>query len=267
MIQNFAFKTKYSIDDLLEIIRLLRTPEGCPWDREQTHSSIKKNFIEETYEVIEAINKDNPDMLREELGDVLMQVLLHCQMEREAGTFSFDDVVDELAQKLIIRHPHVFGTEHCETAEEVLTTWDRVKTQTKKQTSITQAMESIPKELPALMRAQKVQAKAAKVGFDWDSVSGAVEKVHSECAEVLDALENKEQMDVNEELGDLIFSCVNVARFVNADAEESLSTATEKFIKRFRVVEDLAKQRNIQMKEASLQELDVLWDEAKEITK
>ena len=267
MIDNFTFKTKYSMDDLLEIIRLLRSPDGCPWDREQTHESIKKNFIEETYEVVEAINKDNPDMLREELGDVLMQILLHCQMEREKDTFTFDDVINELAQKLIIRHPHVFGSEHCETAEEVLVTWDRVKTETKHQKSVTDAMCAVPKELPALMRAQKVQKKAAKVGFDWQEVSGALEKVHSECDEVLDAMHNKTQNDVNEELGDLLFSCVNVARFVGADAEESLSMATEKFIQRFAIVEELANNRNIDMKQASLSKLDELWDEAKELTK
>ena len=267
MIKDFEFKTKYSIDDLVEIIRLLRTPDGCPWDREQTHQSIKKNFIEETYEVVEAINKDNPAMLREELGDVLMQILLHCQMEREKGTFTFEDVMQELAQKLIVRHPHVFGNEHCETAEEVLNTWDRVKTETKHQTTVTEAMQSIPKELPALMRAQKVQKKAAKVGFDWDNVSGALEKVHSECDELAEAIEKREQTNINEELGDLLFSCVNTARFVKCDSEESLTAATDKFIKRFSIVEQLANDRGIDMKNASLESLDALWDEAKTITK
>lgn len=267
MIKNFEFKTKYSMDDLVEIIRLLRTPEGCPWDREQTHQSIKKNFIEETYEVVEAINKENPAMLREELGDVLMQILLHCQMESEKGTFTFDDVMQELAQKLIVRHPHVFGNEHCETAEEVLNTWDRVKTETKHQNTVTEAMQSVPKELPALMRAQKVQKKAAKVGFDWDDVSGALEKVYSECDELAEAVKQKTQEDVNEELGDLFFSCVNAARFVKCDSEEILTAATDKFINRFSIVEQLANDRGINMKEASLQTLDALWDEAKELTK
>ena len=267
MIENFAFKTKYSIDDLVEIIRLLRTPEGCPWDREQTHESIKKNFIEETYEVIEAINKQNPTMLREELGDVLMQILLHAQMETESGSFNFDDVVDEVAQKLIIRHPHVFGDEHCESAQEVLQTWDRVKTETKKQKTITEAMQAVPQELPALMRAQKVQKKAAKVGFDWEEISGALEKVHSECDELSEAYQTKSAEDVEEELGDLLFSCVNVARFVHCDAEESLSKATDKFLNRFRIVEQLANERAMNMKEASLEQLDALWDEAKEQTK
>ena len=217
--------------------------------------------------MVEAINKENPAMLREELGDVLMQILLHCQMESEKGTFTFDDVMQELAQKLIVRHPHVFGNEHCETAEEVLNTWDRVKTETKHQNTVTEAMQSVPKELPALMRAQKVQKKAAKVGFDWDDVSGALEKVHSECDELAEAVKQKTQEDVNEELGDLFFSCVNAARFVKCDSEESLTAATDKFINRFSIVEQLANDRGINMKEASLQTLDALWDEAKELTK
>ena len=267
MIENFEFKTKYSIDDLLEIVRLLRSPEGCPWDREQTHESIKKNFIEETYEVVEAINKDSADMLREELGDVFMQVLLHSQMEAEKGSFTFEDVVDELAQKLVIRHPHVFASEHCETPEEVLATWDRVKTETKNRKTITEQMNAIPKELPALMRAQKVQAKAAKVGFDWEDISGALEKIHSETAEFESALHGELPSQAFEELGDLIFSCVNAARFLNCDAEEALTKATDKFMKRFTLVEQLANQRNIDMKAASLAQLDALWDEAKQISK
>ena len=175
--------------------------------------------------------------------------------------------MQELAQKLIVRHPHVFGNEHCETAEEVLNTWDRVKTETKHQNTVTEAMQSVPKELPALMRAQKVQKKAAKVGFDWDDVSGALEKVHSECDELAEAVKQKTQEDVNEELGDLFFSCVNAARFVKCDSEESLTAATDKFINRFSIVEQLANDRGINMKEASLQTLDALWDEAKELTK
>jgi len=267
MIKNFEFKTKYSVDDLVEIIRLLRTPDGCPWDREQTHQSIKKNFIEETYEVVEAINKDSAEMLREELGDVLMQILLHTQMEAEKNSFDFYDVVDELAKKLIIRHPHVFGDEVCKSADDVLKTWDRVKTQTKNQKTITQAMDAIPRELPALMRAQKVQSKAAKVGFDWENISGAVEKIHSECDEFEQALENNDSENAVEELGDLLFSCVNASRFIKADAEEALTAASDKFIRRFKVVEELSIKRGIDMKAASLEQLDALWDEAKEILK
>ena len=263
MIQNFDFKTKYSVEDLVEIIRLLRTPEGCPWDREQSHESIKKNFIEETYEVIEAINKDNPAMLREELGDVLMQVLLHAQMEQEKGNFDFHDIVNELAQKLVIRHPHVFGNEHCENAEEVLVTWDRVKTETKNQTTITEAMEAIPKELPALMRAQKIQKKAAKVGFDWDNIQGVLAKVVEETSEVMDAYHIGMQADIDAEFGDLLFAVVNLSRFLRSDPEESLTRASDKFSRRFAGMERLAKERGIDMASSSLEELDKLWDEIK----
>lgn len=263
MINDFEFKEKYDTDDLIRIIYLLRQPDGCPWDREQTHESIKKNFIEETYEVVEAINKNSPVMLREELGDVLMQIALHAQMESEQNNFDYNDIVDDLCKKLIIRHPHVFGEEHCENSEQVLETWNSVKMKTKGQKSITETMTSVPKELPALMRAQKVQSKAAKVGFDWDDVSGAVEKIHSECDELVDAIDNKSKDEQIEELGDLLFSCVNASRFIDADSEEALTIATNKFISRFSIVEKLANERGINMKEASLEELDKLWDEAK----
>lgn len=263
MITDFEFKEKYNTDDLIRIIFLLRQPDGCPWDREQTHQSIKKNFIEETYEVIEAINKNSPEMLREELGDILMQIALHSQMESELNNFDYYDIVDDLCKKLIIRHPHVFGDEHCENSIEVLDTWNSVKMKTKGQKTVSEAMQSVPKELPALMRAQKVQSKAAKVGFDWDDVSGAVEKIHSECDELVEAIENKSEDEQIEELGDLLFSCVNASRFIGADSEEALSLATNKFISRFTIVENLANERGINMKEASLEELDKLWDEAK----
>lgn len=267
MLKDFEYKEKYNTDDLLEVIALLRAPGGCPWDREQTHESIRKNFIEETYEVIEAINKDSSDMLREELGDVLMQVMMHAQMENEKGVFNFGDVVNDLTEKLIIRHPHVFGDVQCENSESVLVNWDKIKMQTKSQNTITETMESVPKELPALMRAEKIQKKAAKAGFDWDDSKGAFDKVYSECDELKEAVAQKTQADVMEELGDLIFSCVNVSRFVKCDPEESLTLATDKFINRFSIVEKLSEERNINMKEASIEELDKLWDEAKTMSK
>ncbi len=263
MIKGFEFKEKYNTEDLISIIYLLRQPNGCPWDREQTHDSIKKNFIEETYEVVEAINKNSSEMLREELGDVLMQIALHAQMEAEQSNFDYNDIVDDLCKKLIIRHPHVFGDEHCDNSEQVLETWNSVKMKTKGQKTVTEAMNSVPKELPALMRAEKVQGKAAKIGFDWDDVSGAIEKIRSECDELVDAIENKSKAEQIEELGDLLFSCVNASRFIDADSEEALNLATNKFILRFSIVENLAKERGVNMKEASLEELDKLWDEAK----
>lgn len=262
---DFEFKERYGIDDLISIIALLRTPQGCPWDREQTHDSIKKNFIEETYEVIEAINKHSVEGLREELGDVLMQIALHCQMESECNNFDFNDVCNELCQKLIVRHPHVFGNVKAENTQEALQSWDCVKQQTKGYKSRYQSMVSVPVELPALMRAQKVQEKASKAGFDWRDKDGAVSKINEEINELLNAVEHNIQSEIEDEFGDLLFSCVNVSRFLNVDSEEALKKATDKFISRFQIVEKLAEEKGISMKDSSLEELDLLWDKAKEI--
>lgn len=262
---DFEFKDRYDINDLISIIALLRTPQGCPWDREQTHESIKKNFIEETYEVIEAINKHSVEGLREELGDVLMQVALHCQMESECNNFDFNDVCNELCQKLVIRHPHVFGDVKAENTQDALKSWDSVKQQTKGYKSRYQSMVSVPIELPALMRAQKVQDKASKAGFDWRDKDGAISKINEEINELLNAVEHNSQPEIEDEFGDLLFSCVNVSRFLNVDSEEALKKATDKFIKRFQIVEKLADEKGISMKESSLEELDMLWDKAKEI--
>ena len=257
------FKERYDCNDLMDIVRILRAPGGCPWDREQTHESIKKNFIEETYEVIEAINKKEPAMLREELGDVLLQVALHCEMEREQNAFTFDDVCDEICKKLILRHPHVFGDVTAETTEQVLTNWDAIKMQTKQQKTTTESMVSVPRELPALMRAQKLQKKAAKVGFDWDDASGALDKIREEADELEEAMIGKAPDAVADELGDVLFSVVNVARFADVDAEEALTAATDKFLRRFSQVEQMAKDRGIDMKTAGIEALDKLWNEAK----
>jgi len=265
MAVDFEFKEKYGFEDLLSIVSLLRAPGGCPWDREQTHFSIKKNFIEETYEVIEAINKDNPDMLREELGDVLLQLALHCEMEREKGTFDFNDVVDELVKKLIVRHPHVFGNVKAENEEEALNSWNTAKAETKNQKTQTESMLSVPRELPALMRAQKIQHKAAKVGFDWTNVDGALAKLSEEINELNLAISQGDGAAVEEEFGDVLFSCVNVSRFLKLDSEEALTLSTDKFLNRFGEVERLALEKGIEMKDSPLKVLDSLWEEAKKI--
>ncbi|MBR6531347.1 MAG: nucleoside triphosphate pyrophosphohydrolase, partial [Clostridia bacterium] len=184
MIENFEFKDRYNIDDLIEIIKDLRSPGGCPWDIEQTHESIRKGLIEETYETIEAINKADPDMLREELGDVLMQVVFHAQIEAEKGVFNFDDVADEICKKMIIRHPHVFGQTNVNSVDDVLTNWDAIKRSTKGQKTTSEAIDSVPRELPALMRANKIQSKAAKAGFDWTQVEGALDRLSEEIDEL-----------------------------------------------------------------------------------
>ena len=262
MIDHFDFKDRYDCFDLMRIVRILRAPGGCPWDAEQTHESIRCNFIEETYEVVEAINKAEPAMLREELGDVLLQVALHTAMEEERGMFSFDDVCDEVCKKLILRHPHVFGDVSVSSTDEVLSNWDAIKMQSKKQRTASDAIDAVPREFPALMRAQKVQKKAAKVGFDWDDVSGALDKVEEETAEVREALAG-DPAHLKEELGDLLFAVVNVCRFAKVDAEETLTGATDKFADRFKKVEALAEARGVDMKSAGIEALDALWDEVK----
>ncbi len=260
---DFAFKEKYNSRDLTEIMEILRKPGGCPWDSKQTHESIKQNFIEETYEVIEAINKKDSELLCEELGDIMMQVVFHAQIEKEAGSFDFDDVCDGICKKLIIRHPHVFGDVKADTVDKVLENWDEIKNRTKGRKTVTDSMISVPRELPALMRAAKLQKKAADVGFDWDDVSGALDKLGEEIDELKEAIKSGSQSDIDEEFGDILFSAVNVSRFIKTDAELALTQASDKFLDRFSKVEKLAGQRGINMKEAPLEALDALWDEVK----
>lgn len=263
MAVDFEIKDKYNIEDLIRIVEVLRAPGGCPWDREQTHQSIKKNFIEETYEVIEAINKDDAEGLREELGDVLLQVLLHCQMESEKGVFDFNDVANDLCKKLVVRHPHVFGEKSAQNEAEALERWDEIKLKTKGMKKQSEAMIKVPREFPALMRAQKIQEKAAKAGFDWNDENGAIEKLLEEINELKTALSGGNQNEISDEMGDVLFSCVNISRFAKSDAEESLSASTDKFLSRYLIVEELAEQRCVNMKQAPIEVLDELWDEAK----
>ena len=199
---DFKQKEKYDINDLLEIMRLLRAPGGCPWDAQQTHMSIRKNLIEETYEVIEAIDKDDKELMTEELGDLLMQVVFHAQMEQEAGNFDFGDVTDGVCKKLIERHPHVFGEVEVSGVGDVLNNWDAIKRRSKGQKKGSEPMLSIPRELPALMRATKIQQKAAVAGFDWDDVSGAQQKVLEEAKELSEAIESGDKERISEELGE-----------------------------------------------------------------
>ena len=263
MTEKFIKKEKYDINDLNEIMHILRAPGGCPWDAEQTHKSIRKNFIEETYEVLEAIDNDDPELLKEELGDVLLQVVFHSNMEEEAGRFNLNDVADGICKKLIIRHPHVFGDVKVSGSDEVLSNWDDIKKQTKGQKTQTETMNSIPKVFPALMRAQKVQQKAKKVGFDWPDIKGALDKLQEEIEELRQAIDKKDQDSCKDELGDVFFSAVNIARFLKLDAEEALTGSTDKFISRFSTVEKLAKENGKDMRDMSLKQLDELWDKAK----
>lgn len=260
---DFEYKEQYNVNDLLKIMKLLRSENGCPWDREQTHQSIRKNLIEETYEAVEAIDCEDTELLKEELGDVLLQVVFHTQMEIEQGHFDFDDVADGVCKKLILRHPHIFSTVVANTADEVLANWDRIKKQEKGQETATDTLCSVSTALPALMRAQKVQQRAARAGFDYDNLTQAMADLDSEVVELKEALASNTLEAVKEELGDLIFAAVNVARFSQFDTEEALTVSTEKFIQRFRRVEELAKAENLDMQTASLEELDELWNRAK----
>ena len=203
MAVNFVLKLKYDVSDLLEIMKILRSPEGCPWDREQTHESIKKSLIEETYEVVEAINKNDKELMTEELGDVLLQVVFHSQIGAENGEFDFSDVCDGICKKLIERHPHVFGDISVKDSGEVLENWEQIKSRTKHRKTQTDKMLSVPRELPALMRSAKIQEKASKVGFDWEDVSGAFQKLSEESDELKAAVQNNDRENMTEELGDI----------------------------------------------------------------
>ena len=258
---EFQRKDFYSYEDFLEIMRLLRAPGGCPWDREQTHSSIRRNFLEEAYEAVEAIDEESPDHLKEELGDVLLQVVLHSAMEQELGHFDLNDVADGICKKLIYRHPHVFGDVQVSGTGEVLSNWEELKRKEKGQATNTDALEAVARSLPALWRAEKVQKKAKKAGFDWPDISGAMDKLSEEAEELRETVDGRG--NPVEELGDLLFAAVNVARFLKADPEDTLQAATDKFAARFRLVEQQVLASGRQMDELSLSELDELWSQIK----
>lgn len=261
---EFTFKQAYTIHDLIAIMDILRSENGCPWDREQTHETIRKNFIEEVYEVCEAIDIKDTSLLQEELGDVLLQVVFHSKMEQELGHFDFDDVADGICKKLIVRHPHIFSDqENVNTAEEVLANWENIKNSQKGMKSRTESMQNVPRVLPALMRAQKVQSRAAKSGFDYPDIRYALGDLTSELSELMRAVADGDPHACAEELGNLIFSCVNLSRFLSLDSEEALTASTDKFIQRFSQVEQLANAKGVDMTLADISELDKLWKEAK----
>ena len=263
MIKDFDFKQNYNIDDLLKIMEILRSEEGCPWDREQTHDSIRNNFLEEAYEVADAIDRNSKVDLKEELGDCLLQVAFHSQIAKENGDFDINGVADGVCKKLILRHPHVFGEVQADTAEKVLDNWDKIKMVEKGQESYTDTLKSVPKAFPALLRAAKVQKRDAKANFDWEDVYEPLMKVGEELSELEEAVEDGCPLRISEEFGDLLFAAVNVSRFLKIDAEQALASATDKFINRFEMVEQKAKKKGIDMKNASLEELDCIWDEVK----
>ena len=255
---------------LAEVIRILRAPGGCPWDRAQTHESLTRGMVEEAYEVVQAIENKDRDNLVEELGDVLLQVMMHAEIGAEEGAFTLREVCDRESDKMIRRHPHVFGPNAQKSAgsgglsvDNVLDLWENIKEVEKAETSTTADMQKIPRHLPALLRSEKVQKKAARVGFDWDDVSGAFAKLDEETAELKEAYQQGDQAHMREELGDLLFAVTNISRFLDIDPEEALNDASKKFITRFSHVEETVRSLGRRLEDMSLAELDTLWEEAK----
>lgn len=256
-------KEKYTIDDLLEIMRILRGENGCPWDREQTHESIKKNLIEECYETIDAFDSGDDKAFANELGDVLLQVVFHSAIASERGAFCFDDVLYELCTKLITRHTHVFGNDNAASGTDALATWEKNKKKENKGKTYTDMIMDIPHGFPALLRAQKVSKKAASAGFDWDDVFGVIDKVAEEAKELSNA---KTQAEKEEEFGDLLFTLVNVGRHLGIDCETALGSATAKFIDRFAKMENAITADNKALDTLSQAEMDVYWCKIKQNT-
>lgn len=253
-------KKTYTFSDLIDIMKVLRGDNGCPWDKAQDHQSIKYALLEEACEAMESLDKKSPDSFADELGDVLLQVVFHSQIASESGTFNIDDVLYHVCNKLITRHTHIFGNDVTNNSAEALDVWEANKKTEKGLSSQTEIMRDVCSYLPQLIRAEKVQKKAAKVGFDWESIDGAYDKLKEEIDELKAATSQK---DIEEEFGDLLFSCVNIARFLKVNPEEALKKATDKFIDRFEQVEKMASESNKKLEDMTLAEMDLLWDKAK----
>ena len=261
--KEFQIKDRYDMDAYRALIRLLRAPGGCPWDRAQTHESIRRNVLEEAYETAHAIDRGDTENLREELGDLLMQVLLHAEMEAEQGRFDLDDVADTACKKLVFRHPHVFGGAAADGPDAALETWDARKRAEKGQKTVTEAMEAVAETLPALWRAEKIQKKAAAVGFEWPEPSYALQKVREETEELAAGVAAQDADNIAEEIGDLLFSAVNAARMLRVDPEAALHAACEKFLRRFAFVETEAARRGEDIRNLSIRDLESLYQEAR----
>ena len=260
-----ALGPETSFERFQEIIAALRAPDGCPWDREQTHESLRKYLLEETYEALEGLDANDPAMMQEEFGDLLLQIVLHAQIGWEDGEFSMADIIRGISQKLIRRHPHVFGEVKVDGVNGVLQNWEKLKAAERKDKGIEKTkglLDGVPKEFPALGQAQQIQDRAARVGFDWDDISGVWEKLHEEVGEVQAASNEAEQM---EEIGDLLFAAVNLARWMKVDAESALRATNLKFRRRFSHVEKRARETGRQLADMKLAEMDVFWDEAKKL--
>jgi tetrapyrrole methylase family protein/MazG family protein len=245
-------------DSLVEIIARLRAPDGCPWDREQTHRSLREHLLSECYEVLEALDGGDPEKLCEELGDLLLQIMLHAQIARDDGEFEVGDVIKGIAAKIVRRHPHVFGTGKAASAEEVMHVWEEVKKGEREEGA--SVLEGVPENMPALARAYEISRRAVRVGFEWEDIEGVIDKLAEEVGEIKDSHSREEK---EREFGDLLFTLVNVARWEGIDAEAALRGANRKFYKRFAHMEALCRQRGLNFPELSFKEKDDLWEEAK----
>ena len=259
IVLDFLCKESYDLRDFVALVSYLRSPNGCPWDQVQTHESIRRNFLEETYEACEAIDAGDLVHMREELGDVLMQVLFHTDIEREAGHFDIDDVADAACKKLVYRHPHVFRRDEPDAPD-----WDTMKQRERAQTTTAEAMDSVARSLPALWRCDKIQAKAAKTGFEWPDVHAALDKVDEETRELRAAVASGDTEAIGDELGDLLFAAVKVARFAGIDPEQAAHAACEKFIRRFAAMETAAANDGTALEQCSLEQMLALWQQAKQ---
>ena len=257
-------KSNYDFNDLVEIVKILRGEGGCPWDMEQTHKTIRDDLIEETYEVIEAIDTDNPELLREELGDVLLQIVFHAGIESDEGRFTIDDVADEICKKMIYRHPHVFSDTVANTSEEVLKNWENLKSDEKQRKTVTDKLRAIPPQLPALMRASKVGKKASC--FDFPDIPSIISKVKEELCELEEAIKDENASNIYEEAGDLLLSVTSLCGKLDVNAERALNDATDKFINRFEAVEKEVASIGKNIKEMDIYELDLIWDQNKQKT-
>ncbi|HHV59631.1 MAG TPA: nucleoside triphosphate pyrophosphohydrolase [Clostridiaceae bacterium] len=256
-------KDAYSFNDLVEIMKFLRSGKGCPWDREQSYKDLKKYLIEETYEVLEAIDLEDSGKLSEELGDLLLQIVFLSQIATEEGKFDINTVITGICRKMIQRHTHVFGQDIAKTAQDVVDRWEINKKKEKGIRTQTEVLKDVPSNLPALMRSYKIQQKAAQVGFDWDKIEDVFSKVDEEIRELKSVYASEEKTRIEDELGDVLFSIVNLARFLDVHPELALTGTINKFIKRFEYVEAKSKKQGRELKYMTLAEMDKLWDEAK----
>ncbi len=249
------------LEGLIKIMAALRGEKGCPWDREQTSESLKPFIVEEAYEVLEAIDERNPEAVKEELGDLLFQIVFQCRIAQEKGEFGMSDVIEKISRKMIARHPHVFGDADYKTSAEVLVRWEAQKKLEGKQRE--SLLEGVPRTLPSLLRAHRLQDRAARVGFDWDKVDDVMKKLDEEIAEFKEAMEKKQEDEIEEELGDVLFMLVNLSRFIGVNPEDALRKTISKFISRFRYIEMAAADSGRKLTDMTLAEMDALWDEAK----